>query len=73
LYDTGVSDAGLKDLAALQHLKELNLSGTQITDAGLKQLAGFPQLQVLYLNATKVSDAGINELRKSLPMCQIQR
>ena len=37
---TQISDAGLKELAALQQLQELYLDFTQISDAGLKELAG---------------------------------
>jgi internalin A len=36
---TQITDAGLKELAALKNLQTLNLNGTQITDAGLKELA----------------------------------
>ena len=34
-----MTDAGLKELAALKNLTTLNLSDTQVTDAGLKELA----------------------------------
>src|ERR1700730_16506790 len=37
LKNTKVTDAGLKDLAALKGLLWLNLEHTRVTDAGLKQ------------------------------------
>jgi len=46
---TRVTDAGLKELAALKQLQGLDLSFTQLTDAGLKELAALQQLQELIL------------------------
>lgn len=34
---TPITDAGLKELAALRGLQELDLNNTQVTDAGLKE------------------------------------
>jgi hypothetical protein len=38
LYGTRVSDAGLKHLAGLSSLKELDLTGTQVTADGVAAL-----------------------------------
>ena len=38
LSGTEVTDAGLKELAALKNLTTLHLGHTQVTDAGLKEL-----------------------------------
>jgi hypothetical protein len=64
VYLTGqkVTDAGLKDLAALQSLRHLDLGKTEITDAGLKELGTLLRLQRLNLWHTKVTDAGLHEL-----------
>jgi len=62
LGGTQVTDAGLKELAALKNLQELDLAGTKVTDAGLKELAALKTLQTLYLDNTKVTDAGLKEL-----------
>lgn len=35
---TKVTDAGLKELASLNKLTELELKGTKVTDAGVKKL-----------------------------------
>jgi internalin A len=59
---TKVTDAGLKELAALQNLNTLNLRGTQVTDAGLKELAPLKTLTTLRLGKTDVTDAGLKEL-----------
>ena len=62
LSNTKVTDAGLKELAALKQLTTLNLGVTQVTDAGLKELAPLKQLTTLYLHDTDVTDAGLKEL-----------
>ncbi len=59
---TGLTDAGLKDLAGLKQLQKLVLSGTSVTDAGMQELAGLKQLQKLELLNTEVTDAGLKEL-----------
>src|SRR5262249_18133567 len=47
---TGVTDAGLKELAALKALQTLDLTGCpKVTDAGLKQLAAVKGLKELHL------------------------
>ena len=57
-----VTDAGLKAVAGMKHLKELHLEGTAIGDAGLDQLKGLSELEYLNLYGTKVTDAGIAKL-----------
>ena len=45
-----MTDAGLKELAALKQLQSLDLIGcNKVTDAGLKELAALKQLQSLNL------------------------
>jgi hypothetical protein len=68
-----VTDAGLKELAALKQLQWLELSWTQVTDAGLKVLAGLTQLKRLYLSGTQVTDAGLQNLRVALPECRMSK
>lgn len=43
---TKVTDAGLRDLAALKSLRRLYLGDTPVTNAGLKELAALKSLQV---------------------------
>jgi Leucine-rich repeat (LRR) protein len=62
LQGTKVTDAGLKDLAALKQLRNLDLNSTKVTDAGLKDLAALKQLETLDLDNTKVTDAGLKDL-----------
>jgi RNA polymerase sigma factor (sigma-70 family) len=60
-----VTDAGLKELAGLAGLKNLQmlyLGNTEVTDAGLKELAGLKSLRTLDLLRTKVTDTGLKEL-----------
>jgi len=71
LYDTKITDAGLKEVAKLQKLTHLFLYDTKITDAGLKDVAKLQNLTVLRLYNTKVTRAGVAELKKALPKCNI--
>ena len=59
---TKVTDAGLKELAALKRLTKLGLTDTKVTDAGMKELAALKNLTSLILVNTKVTDAGLKEL-----------
>jgi len=68
-----VTDAGVKELAALENLTALDLSQTMITDAGVKELTGLKNLTELSLYDTKVTDAGVKELQKALPKCKIYK
>ena len=63
---TKVTDAGLKELATIKSLQNLQLYGTQVTNAGLKELAGLKSLKCLNLSSTQVTDAGLAHL-KALP------
>ena len=62
LNNTQVTDAGLKELAALKNLASLYLDNTKVTDAGMKELAVLKNLTTLSLDRTQVTDAGIKEL-----------
>ena len=64
-----VTDAGLKELAALEQLRLLDLRGGRMTDAGLKELSGFQRLQALDLTGTRVTDEGLEEIAR-LPRLQ---
>ncbi len=57
-----VTDAGLKELVAIEPLQALGLSDTQVTGAGLKELAGLKHLQRLGLYNTKAAGAGLKNL-----------
>jgi hypothetical protein len=58
-----VSDADLKQLAALKSLETLTLRGTQITSDGLSQLSQLKSLRQLNIADTEVDDAGLEHLR----------
>ena len=64
LVRTKITDAGLKEVAKLQHLNYLRLSDTKITDVGLKELAKLQKLERLYLLNTKITDAGLKDIAK---------
>jgi hypothetical protein len=68
-----VGDAGLKHLAGLKKLNDLNLSHTPVTDQGLEQLKGLTNLKELHLSFTRVTADGVKALQKALPKCKIVR
>ena len=57
-----ITDAELKELAALKGLFYLNLFNTKVTDAGLKELPALNDLEMLELGYTAVTDAGLKNL-----------
>ena len=64
LYDTEITDAGLKEVAKLQKLYYLALRYTEITDAGLKEVVKLRHLKKLRLENTEITDAGLKEVAK---------
>ena len=65
LYNTAVTDVGLKELAGLKSLHWLNLAHSPgVTDAGLKDLAEMKSLKYVRLYLTKVTAAGAAALKK---------
>lgn len=54
LTRTGVTDAGLKGLTALDRLAELDLSETSVTNTGMKELTPLTGLTTLRLRKTRV-------------------
>ena len=45
----------------------------EVTDEQLVHLEGLTKLKTLYLEGTRVSAAGLADLKKSLPICKIER
>jgi uncharacterized protein (TIGR03067 family) len=60
--NTEMTDAGMKQLATLKHLRVLDLSATKMTDKQLSEIAGMKQLQSLSLGGTEVTDVGLKSL-----------
>ncbi|MFO0823679.1 MAG: hypothetical protein U0792_11275 [Gemmataceae bacterium] len=59
LAQTGVTDAGLKEIGKLTQLTILGLDGTPITDAGLADLKNLRSLDKLSLVDTKITDKAV--------------
>ncbi|MGO8689900.1 MAG: hypothetical protein ACLQLG_09715 [Thermoguttaceae bacterium] len=57
------TDEDLKNIAKLNNLRRLILSGSRVTDAGMVQLKGLARLTCLDLSQTKVGDAGLDHLK----------
>jgi len=70
---SGVTDNGLRAVAAFAGLKWLDFNYTRVSDAGLRHLHGLAQLETLCLGDTHTSDAATDELRRALPGCKITR
>jgi internalin A len=56
------SDADLRLLGGLRHLRKLLLNRAKITDAGVATIAGLPELEELELIAWNVTDDGLKSL-----------
>jgi hypothetical protein len=52
----------LKELAPLQELRNLSLTGSKVTDVGLKELTVLKRLRKLSLEGTAVTGLGLKEL-----------
>ena len=62
-----LDDSAAPGLAALTHLKNLDLSYTLVGDATLQQLAELPNLKLLYLTDTKTTPGAVSALQKQRP------
>jgi internalin A len=62
---SGVTDAGLKELAALIGLRYLNLLGTKVEGTGMKDLAGLERLNCVVLSSEQVTDGTLRTLREA--------
>src|SRR5262249_12603133 len=62
IWETDLTDEGLKEIVKVTWLRELNLHATQITDAGLAMVAQLKQLYSLGLMRTGISDDGLAHL-----------
>ena len=72
LYNTGVTDRGLKELSRMPNLKNLELAdNSEVTDNGLKEIASIKSLKRLSMGGNGVTEAGVKKLRKALPSCEI--
>ena len=61
MQSTQVSDAGLKDLRRLKHLRYVHLGQTEISNAGLKEFKGLVLLKVVDMRGSKVTEEGDQE------------
>ena len=76
LYSEGfagptITNAGLKPLARIQQLEQLNLVGAKITDAGIDNLKSLKNLKRLTLVGTRISKDGVKRLQDALQDCEI--
>jgi hypothetical protein len=62
LFETRITDTGLKNLTALAELTTLDLGLTAVTDAGLQHLRGFTRLERVELGG-QVKGPGLAHLR----------
>jgi internalin A len=56
LFECNVTNASLREVAALKKLRSLNLVGTHVTEPGLIELPGLTQLSSLAVNQNLVTD-----------------
>ena len=71
-----VGDSGVKHLANLPSLEQLDINGTGVTDAAVKSFGKMKSIKEIYLGVaseTKFTDEGVASLRKQLPNTNIIR
>lgn len=71
VQQTGITDAGLPNLATLTTLEALNLHSTGVTDEGIQALRPLEHLRRLYLWKTNVTRTGAANLRAGMPNVDI--
>lgn len=59
---SGITDAGLEQIAKLPELEVLRISHAPISDAGVARLAGLKKLRVLWLQHTNATGSGLAKL-----------
>jgi hypothetical protein len=64
LFETQITDDGIKWLEPLSGLTYLNLSGTHLTDDGLTALARLPELDWVAVGRTGITQAGVDAFKK---------
>ena len=65
LWNTGITDEGMKELAAFKNLRMLGMNSTKITDAGLRELKHCTTLRTLSLDSNMLTDANIRAIREA--------
>jgi len=63
LKGTSITSEGLKSLASMKKLKELDLSLTAVDSSAMDVVGGFTALRVLRLKQTRLDDAGVWKLK----------
>jgi hypothetical protein len=63
-FNAKLTDAGLKELAHLQKVETLTISGNPITEDGLGELLALKSLRLLSLNEMKITDKGLETVVK---------
>jgi hypothetical protein len=64
LFESGLTDEGLKLMKHFPDLRSVQMGHTKVTDAGLKHLENLTQLEYVGLRENHITDAGLVHLRK---------
>jgi hypothetical protein len=73
LRTPAMTDAGLKELAELKQLRELDLTGSRVTAQGLKELAGLQQLQTLHVGEPQWFSPRWDTNPDSMPLVRLRQ
>jgi len=71
-HHTELSEAGLKQLAGLKHLKRLGLASPRITNDHLAHIAGLSGLESLGLSQAQITDDGLEHLVRLTALRNLQ-
>ena len=63
LDKAAITEADLRCIGRLRHVRTLSLNHTGVTDSGLSHLRNLRELRILGLAETRITDAGLHHLR----------
>lgn len=61
---SGVTDAGLAEIARFKRLRTLVLTGAEITDEGLRQIEALGELEMLWIAEAPITDRGLQSVAR---------
>ena len=70
---SGISDAGLEQVAGFKKLTHLEIVNTKVTDKGLAHLKGLKSLVFLKVGGTMVTAKALAEFHEAVPGCKIDK
>lgn len=71
IHNKKFSDSDLKELAGLENLHSLRITGTRVTGSGLRKLAKLEHLHSINMRRTNIKDAGLQRLSELIHLSSL--